>query len=465
MIELLRRDPHVAYYSNVLSLPKSHVSEMQLRGALTYELNGKKGVYEAWARERDHYLVPRNYIAATSFSRLPFPVIDARLKRFPRVRFQSKVILDARNPGEAYQREGVSALLNTNNGVLCLRCGAGKSVCGIHAISLTQTPGLIIVNDLGLAQQWHDEIRSFTDLKDGDIGFIGDGEFRWKHKLTIGLVHTLARQVSKGTLPRELVEWFGVVLADEAHTTAGPAHFGLAMSAFHGRRWGLSATPRRSDNFDSLLRYTMGPVVYSYLMPELTPLIYFRRLPTKLNLKDHAVARAVCDISKELHLQKLYGYLATRDDRVGTIASEIRVALKQGRHVLVLSQSRAMVERLGDLFPDAGVIHGGVKRKERAERVNRNPLIAIASLGRQALNKPILDTLLVCEPFSDAGVLQQLIGRIQRPHPDKQRAMAVFYDDVHIADIHNICMKMRTLLSRWPDNQGGRMHWQNIGTV
>lgn len=465
MVEILRRVAGNAYYSNALWLPKSYVSEMQLRGALTYELTGDKEPYRAWAVERDHYLVPRNYIVNTALPMLPFPVIDARLKRFPRVHFESKVILDFKSKGATYQRDGVSALLRADNGILCLRCGAGKSVCGIHAIAQLGVPGLILVNDLGLAQQWINEIELFTNLKGDDIGFVGDGEFRWKRKLTVALVHTIAGRISKNVLPREMVEWFGVVLADEAHTTAGPAYFGLAMTPFHGRRWGLSATPRRTDNFDSLLRYTMGPVVYSFLMPELTPLIFFRRLPTKLNFKDPAVVDAISDVSGETHLQKLYGYLATRNDRVGIIATEMRAALKQGRQLLVLSQSRQMVERLGQLFPDAGIIHGGVKRKLRPDRIdNCNPVIAIASLGRQALNKPSLDTLMVLEPFTDAGVLQQLLGRIQRPHPSKQRAMAVLYDDVHIAELHRMCMKVRSLFSRWPDNQGGRLHWQNTGT-
>lgn len=464
-MELLRKDPRSAYYGNVLWLPRTYVAEEQLKGALTYDLGKDKGFYEAFTKEKHHYLVPRNYIDPTAFSALPFPVVDARIRRFPRVTFKSSVVLDFKNPDQSYQRDGVAALLKATNGVLSLRCGAGKTVCAIHAMSMVEMPCLVLVSDKGLAEQWVEEILAFTDLKREDIGFVGDGEFSWKKRITIALVHTVAGRVRNGTLPRELVEWFGVVLADEAHTTAGPAFFGLAVTPFHGYRWGLSATPRRNDGFDSLLRYTLGKVVYSYLEPELTPLIYFRRLPTKLNMKDRAVVDAVTDVSGELHLQKLYTYLATRNDRLDIIVAEIKAALKQKREVLVLSQSRAMLERLEQVFPDAGVVHGGVDdRKERLRRIREcNPVIATSSLGRQALNKPKLDTLMVLEPFSDAGVLQQLLGRIQRQYAGKQRAMAVFYDDIHLDRMHAICMKMRSLFSRWPDNQGGRLRWQNTG--
>jgi superfamily II DNA or RNA helicase len=463
-MDLLRKDPRCAYFSNCLYLPKTHFAEAQLASALTYDLGSDKEPFCAYQEDADHYIVPRNYIAPSNFHALPFPVIDARIRRYPRVRFKSRVVLDLKSQGASYQREGVSALLGTNAGVLSLRCGAGKSVCGIHAIGELQTPGLILVNDLGLADQWIREIITFTDLKREDIGFIGDGRFIWQKALTVAVVHTLATRVRAGTVPHELVRHFGVVLADEAHNTAGPAFYHLSMTPFHGRRWGLSATPRRNDSFDSLLRYTLGPVVYKYLMPELTPKIYFRRLPTKINYRDADVVDAITDKGGEIHLQRIYSYLATREDRTKTIISEVKVALKGGRNVLLLTQSRAMIERLSQDFPDAGVIHGGVDMDDRHDLLHdRNPVIAISKLGRQALNKPRLDTLMVLEPYRDEGVLQQLLGRIQRPEPNKKPPMAVFYDDVNIDKMHRICMKVRSLFNRWPDDQGGRLRWQVTG--
>jgi superfamily II DNA or RNA helicase len=465
-MDLLRRDPRKAYYNNVLALPKTHVSEMQLRGALTYELTGDKEPLRAWTTERDHFLVPRNYIPLEAFEQLPFGVVDSRLRRFPRAKFKTSVVLDYKNPHLTIQRDGVSALLNAYNGVLNLRCGAGKTVCAIEAVCRVGTPALVLVNNKGLAHQWIESILEFTDLKKEDIGFIGDGEMKWQKAITLATVQTVAGMVRKGKLPREMVEHFGITLADEAHNTAGPAFFGLAVTPFHGRRWGLTATPRRGDSFDSLLQYTLGGVIYSYLEPELTPLIYFRRLPTKLNLKDKDCFTACTDVSGELHLQRVYGYLATREDRTKLIVEEIKAALKQGRQILVLSQSRPMLERLEREFPMAGVVHGGVdSREERFRRIREcNPVIATSTLGKEALDKPKLDTLLVLEPYTKPGVLQQLLGRIQRPFPGKQRAMAVFYDDVHIKDMHKMCMKMRSLFSRWPDNQGGRLRWQVTGT-
>ena len=463
-MHILKRDPGKGYYGASLWLPRRFHAERQIKGTLVYD-NGKNTLFNAYQEEPEHYVVPRNYIPEHALSQMPYPVLDARVQKFPRVQIQSKVVLDFQNPAETHQREAAAALLNANNGILCLRCGAGKTVVAIHALCQLEVPTLVIVNDLGLAQQWLDALLDFTNLTEDEVGFLGAGQFRWQHKVTIALAQTLAGRVRDGKLPRELVEHFGVVIADEAHTTGGPAFYHLSVTPFHGRRWGLSATPRRTDGYDSLLRYTLGPVVYRYLIPELIPAIYFRRLPTKLNVRDPIVAKAVCDRSGELHAGKVYGYLATRDDRTDAIVKEIREAIKQGRQVLVLSQSRAMLDRLHQSFPDAGLVHGGVKdRKERHRRVREcNPVITIARLGRQALDKPKLDTLLLCEPYTDSGVLQQIMGRVQRKDPNKQQPLIVIYEDSYIKPMHAMCKRIRRLLSRWPDDMGGRLHWQNVG--
>lgn len=813
-MQLVQRRAGVGYYDTHLWLPKTHVSEMQLRSSLIYDLGRDKAPLEAWSSQPEHYLVPRNYILPGALNQLPFPVYDTRLRSYPRVSIRSRVTLDAKDPSKTIQREASAALLATHDGILCLRCGAGKTATGIHSAAQLNVPVLVIVNNLGLAEQWIEEVLALTDLKEADIGFIGDGELNWQKPLVLALVQSLASQVRNGTVPAGMAEHFGVIIADECfpagtlidgrpietlvvgdlvtafdprtqsfrkrqvvrcfkrparalrtfyvgdttlsctdehplytptgwlparqlsvgdlvalhvynkdtklrcmpsaihpevpeqqgvlpnlqprlqvatsprevrgYASAGGAHGGLsvvcstsdsqftkgeagllqggdlllcgarcaaqeagafcrrtghgpqmpraalptyataqpnsesgdnrkdpanqaqewdpargttctrwkrpgthgpasehvevagyrmgsgassthgeeapvsniicyrscsssedaccrdrreqplqqegtgsteggtltwrrvdrleiheqggigrfaevcpdgavynieveedhtyvangvvvhnchcigapyyntAISPFHGRRWGLSATPTRSDNFDSLLKYTTGEIVYSYLLPELIPKVYFRRVNTRVNSMDPAVFEATTDKRGEEHLGKLYGYLATVEERVRIIAIETMNAVSRGREVLVLSQSRAMVEALGALIPGAGVIHGGVTdRKERLRRIrNCNPVIAIAKLGKEALNKPTLDTLQVCEPFSDRDVLQQIMGRVLRACVGKQAPVVVFYDDVLIDVMTHMCAGIKRKLSRWPDAMGGRIPFQ-----
>lgn len=463
-MKLLVRQPHCGYLDTHLWLPKRNYAEMQLRSALTYEINRFKAPVEAWGEERDHYRVPRNFILPALYPRLSFPLYDSRVRTFPRVRIQSKVVLDFKRPDLTVQRDSCEALLRSYDGILCLRCGMGKTVTGLHSAIQLNVPILVVVSDLGLAEQWTEEILEFTNLRREDIGFIGDGEFTWRKPICIALVQTLAGRALKGTLPPELTRFFGVVLGDEVHLLGAP-FFNAAIPPFHGRRWGLSATPTRSDEFDSLLKYTFGQIIYTYLEPELIPDVVFRYMETPLLIKDPAVHKAVTDKTGELHLQRLYGHLATVERRVADIAAEVKVAQKKGRQILVLTQSKVMVRALGAHFPNAGLVDGDVKdRKERLRRIREcNPVIAISQLGRQALNKPQLDALFVSEPFTDLGVLQQIMGRVLRLYEGKQHPLVVFYDEVFIDEIHKMCLKIRKLLSRWPKDQGGRIRFTNVG--
>jgi superfamily II DNA or RNA helicase len=461
-MKLVVRREREAYFDSHLWLPKTHVSEMQLRASLCYEVLNKEPII-AWREERHHFVVPRNFLLPGAMRQLPFKVYDTRLQNFPKVDIRSKVVLDRQTPSKTVQRDASAALLNAHDGILCLRCGAGKTVVGIHSAAQLKVPVLTMVDNLGLAEQWIEELLDLTDLKEKDIGFIGDGKFDWQKPWTVAVFNSLAGRAAKDNIPPELVQHFGLVLGDEVHIVGAP-WINKSVPPFHGRRWGLSATPTRGDQYDSLLRYTMGEVIYTYLEPELIPKVYFKRLNTRLDETDPLVVEATTDKTGEFHHMKLYGHFADVESRTKKIVSEVKQAVANGRQVLVISQSRKFVELLGEKLPGAGVCHGGVKdRKERQRRIREcNPVIVIAKLGKQALNKPQLDTLFVCEPFSDMNVLQQLFGRILRLYGAKQRPVVVLYEDHLIEPLRKMNMKVRRLLSRWPKNMGGRIPFTNV---
>jgi superfamily II DNA or RNA helicase len=464
MMKLVKREPGVGYFDSWLWLPKTHVSEMQIHAALTYVTEREKDAIAAWREEPHHFRVPRNYLTLQTLNQLRFPIYDTRFRNFPTVDLRSRVVLDAREPSKTYQREGSEALLDTHDGILCLRCGAGKTVVALHSAAQLKQPILIAVTDKGLARQWMEEIEQFLGVPQNEIGRVGGdgGKFDWEHPITVALVQTLANRVAEGTLPVEMTRHFGVIIPDEAHLMGAP-YFNTAIPPFHGRRWGLSATPSRDDGFDSLLRYTIGPTVYSYLTPDLKPTVFFKRLPTKLNLTNKAVFDATHDCTKNLHFGKLYTHFATLPTRTDEMVKDVRDAVREGRQVLILTHSRAMCEELGQRLPDAGLCHAGVKEEERIRRIREcNPVIAIMQLGKQALNKPKLDTLFVCEPFTKKGALQQTMGRVLRSFAGKKAPIVVFFEDVYIRPLMLMCNKLRQALVRWPSHKGGAIMFKII---
>ena len=458
-MKFARRDPLCGYRGSWLWLPRSQVAPGQLHSALAFE--GRKGeLVQGWIDAPNHILVPRNFYTVEAMSKFPFPVYDTRPRTFPRVDLRSSVVLDAKEPSKTYQRESSAALLGTDDGILCLRCGAGKTVVALHAAAQLHVPILIIVNEKGLVEQWLEEIETFLGVKPVDVGVVGDGRFDWKRSITLAIVNTLAKRARDNRLPPEMRLHFGVVIADEAHIMGAP-YFNLAVPPFVGRRWGLTATPTREDQFDPLLKYTMGRVRYTYLVPDLKPSVEFRQLPTDIKRIPHIECH---DRTGEFHFGKTYAYLAEYvPERTDQIVNDIMDAVLEGRQCLVLTHSRHMCELLGERIPGSGVVHGGVKGTERRENiVQGNPVISIMQLGKQALNKPSLDTLFVCEPLSKRGVIQQIMGRVLRKFSRKKEPLVVFFEDVGIPPMRNLCNKIRRSLNSWPEEQGGRVPFKVV---
>ncbi len=458
-MEFVRRKAGHGYYDSYLWLPKTHTSQEQVAAVFAYPTKDDE-IIEAWKETPEHYCVPRNYISHDGLGLMPYPIFDTRYKNFPTVDLRSRVTLDAKDPTKTFQKEGSEALLATNDGILCLRCGAGKTVVALHSASLLKTPIIVVVTDDGLAEQWEDEIRECLGLEEDQIGRINGKHFDWQKPVCVALVQSLARRIADNRLPYELPRWFGVAIFDEAHVMGAPC-FNTAAPPFQGRRWGLSATPKRDDSFDPLLKYTMGRVVYTYLTPELIPDIWFRQLPTKLDMTDEDVAEQTNSISGDFHYGKTYGYLASLKERTDTIAFEIQQGLNDGRQVLVLSHSKDMLFALEPYFPNAGIIHGDVKGKERFRRIREcNPVISVMQLGKQALNKPGLDTLYLCDPFRKEGVLQQVMGRILRLFSGKKKPVVIVFEDIYIKPLRKLCNNLRLTLARWPANKGGSMSYK-----
>lgn len=454
-MKLITRDPNYGYYDRWLWLPKREVSEAQIASSLLYKRG--EDVIHAWRETTHHFLVPRNYASTESMKAFRFPVIDSRFMDFPHVDIKSLVKPDHQRPDLTYQTESVRALHGTYDGILCLRCGGGKTLTALHAAVALKQPILVIVDEKYLAVQWRRAIEKFLILPNKTIGRVGDGKFDWKHDITIAIVQTLAARARAGDLPPAMARWFGVVIFDECHIMGAP-YFNTVAPEFHGRHWGLSATPQREDLFDSLLTHTLGRVVYTYLMPEVRPHVYFLRLPTKaVSKKDTA---GISDRTGNFHHIKAYGHLSTNVPRTRLILDEIRLALKKGRKPLILTHSKKMCAVLYDelrkTYPKTGVVTGDVSGKKREAIIkDSHPLIAIMKIGSKALDKPELDTLFVVDPFSKRSTIQQTFGRLLRLLEGKPAPVVIIVEDVLIPELKQLCGNMRRELSRWPEDQGG----------
>jgi superfamily II DNA or RNA helicase len=81
--------------------------------------------------------------------------------------------------------------------------------------------------------------------------------------------------------------------------------------------------------------------------------------------------------------------------------------------------------------------------------------------GKEGMDCPDMDTVLVCEPFSQRNGLQQLLGRTTRERPGKMNPVVLFYED-NIGLVIGMCKKLRGHLSKWAHDEGGPFEYTNL---
>ena len=111
---------------------------------------------------------------------------------------------------------------------------------------------------------------------------------------------------------------------------------------------------------------------------------------------------------------------------------------------------------------DAGIMIRAVKVKERTHTLKTKQVVfAIMKYGREALNQPLLDSVLVCEPIAQEGSMRQILGRILRKKSGKKTPIAVFFQD-NVGTIHGMCAKLKRFMKHMPQEDGGPIDFKTI---
>src|SRR5450759_1012302 len=160
-----------------------------------------------------------------------------------------------------YQKQALDAwILNSKRGVLVLPTGSGKTVIGINAISLLNTPTLVVVPTLDLLDQWRSKLK--TEFK-VDIGKLGGGEQEIK-AITVSTYDSAYIHAAR------LGNKFGLIIFDEVHHLPAESFKQIAEMFAAPFRMGLTATYERDDGLHSELNRLIGGKVFEKKVKDLS---------------------------------------------------------------------------------------------------------------------------------------------------------------------------------------------------
>lgn len=256
-----------------------------------------------------------------------------------------------------HQEAGLSAWRAAGRrGIFAFATGAGKTFTALNAIHESievygEVP-VVVVPDMLLFRQWHEELQPLAAALDASILRAGAGHDSWRGVLrdwTLPgerrrIVLTTIQTARSADFRMRLATGAGLFLvADEVHHLGSPSSRSLLDDAMFGPRLGLSATPDRAgdpegsaaimDFFGEVLepRYTLVDAIEDKV---LTPYFYY---PHAVRLSD-TEARDWAGISARIaRVRGQMGEDAAHDERLDRLYFERARIVKQAASKVQLS--------------------------------------------------------------------------------------------------------------------------------
>lgn len=295
--------------------------------------------------------------------------------------------------------------------LICMPCGAGKTVWGVSEIVRLGRKACILVHKSFLRDQWKQTIERFCP--GARVGTI-QGK-TWDVDgcdVVIAMIMTIARR----EYDTAAMDSFGTIVFDECHHIAAPV-MNLTTHAFRARhRIGLTATKDRPDGLTPLLHWSLGPEVFCAGRQG-------EAVRVSVLLFSGATPEVLSRDGKPM-VSLMVNKLAAHAERNALIARRAAHFRKAGRVVLLLSDRISQLTALRELICGCGVaaeeigfFTGSTRESDRVVQLARPVVLCSYGMASEGLDKREADTCILATP---KGRITQCIGRIQRPCETKQ---------------------------------------------
>ncbi len=340
-----------------------------------------------------------------------------------------------------YQYPAVSNLLEAGpEGVLVAPAGSGKTVMGLSLVSILQQSTIWLTHTDRLFKQCKDRILEFIpEIKEEDIGLIGGGKWSTGNAITIAMIPTLVQNIPK---MNEIKDNFGMVILDECHHCPSRTFTEVVTSLNPYYMYGLTATPYRRDGLEGLLFQCMGPITST--------------IDKNVVIRDKGIVKPLIvycglnfgprvDISNINII--LRSFIIENQDRNERITNDVVNEAKKDNYCIVVSGRKKHCDILYEMilskWPKTGIATGTLSKKlvdEQVEKFNEKEitvLVTTPELLGEGFDVDFLNRLFIATSFRTEARTEQLVGRIQRFHPDKKDALVYDYVDENIGVLNN----------------------------
>jgi superfamily II DNA or RNA helicase len=304
-----------------------------------------------------------------------------------------------------------NSLMQYDYALLIAPPGFGKTAVASAIIAARSVKTLILVNKTSLIDQWKERLMSYFEINSKAIGILGKGKNTLNGLLDIATLQSLKNRP-------QLIEEYSQIIIDEAHHVPAVS-FEIPLKRFKGKYvLGLSATPKRKDGMEAIMRLQCGEIVHE-IKKSTTQRHQLKTVPTHYETLLSHFSMILSELSEDYDRNKL-------------IIDEIKT-LKH-RKALVLSER---IEHLNHLWHrlkleniDALLLYGAMgtkmKREQFAQTSNASIILSTSSYIGEGIDIGHLDTIVFTMPISYDERMVQYLGRIGR---QGQECLAIDFID------------------------------------
>lgn len=320
-----------------------------------------------------------------------------------------------------YQKRAARTALKQQRGIIKMPCGTGKTINLLNIAALLDQKTLIVVNTEFIRDQW---VNYYKELFDYDVGIVQGQTYDIKD-ITVAMIPTLAQNKT----PPGFYDMWGCAIVDECHHAPAKTLAEVIKKLSCRYMFGTTATAKRSDGLDDLILALLGNIIYSVSLQSLAKQGY-AKIPELRKVNTGF-------ISESRRYNKLIPSLIADHNRNELVVQNL--LSRRDNYNIVISNRIEQLENIIELYSqhtdDYELVIGRVKKEERANIVNRMRAgelhtIFATQLADEGLDIPILDTIHMIFPTKALGVVEQRVGRIQRPK--KIVPLVIEYVDIMI---------------------------------
>lgn len=407
-----------AIISNKIYMQVSLAQREALIDKLTYKIETRAGVAGGVKIEViRNYSVPKEGVIAIPSGREDLIPEDYEVE-------DRRVLLPTNFPEPKIPlREAQIPVYNEWNyngsGILNAKPGWGKTFTGLHLAYKLKQKTLVIAHNTFLRDQWVGEVQELFGIAPG---VISADEYNIDSPIVVGNVQSVTKRAA------QLSNQFGTLMIDEMHHTPASTFSGILDISKARYKLGLSGTVKRKDGKHILFPDFFGPYIAKPPQSDtMDPVVKIVKSPVDLPRGKDWATRIT-----DLHLDPEY---------IGFVSLLAATMMKKGHRILVVADRVEFLYKLSEkLGFKLGVIVGETKQDEREEMLQLvldnkiNGIAGSRSIWAEGISCNPLSCLILATPYSSEPLLEQLIGRVQRPHPEKLQPVVV---DINFASSYN----------------------------